>query len=282
MLKLSHVSKNFGGLSVLQDITFDVPAGTLFGLIGPNGAGKTTVFNLITGLVAPSSGVIDFNGQALQGRRSDHITRLGVARTFQNIRIFKEMSLLENVMVGMHSHLGYGALGWLLSTADFRHQESQARDQAQALLDSMGLGGKAQQVADNLSYGEQRKLELARALATKPKLLLLDEPVAGMNAHEKNELMLEILRIRERGYTIFLIEHDMRFVMQLCERIAVLNFGRIIAQGTPDEIQNNSEVIEAYLGRDDGSHDNGAASASLSSPAESRPRFSFLTAGGGV
>ena len=251
MLKLANVSKHFGGLAVLQDVSFDVPAGKVFGLIGPNGAGKTTVFNLITGLLAPSGGAIELQGQSLLGHAPHQITRRGIARTFQNIRIFKDMTLLDNVVVGMHSHLDYGVPGWLFSLPGFRAQEKRAREKAHELLGWVGLAAKAGDTADNLSYGDQRKLELARALATEPKLLLLDEPVAGMNTGEKVELMGEITNIAKRGYTIFMIEHDMRFVMGLCERIAVLNFGRIIAEGTPDEIKNNADVIEAYLGRED-------------------------------
>ena len=251
MLSLGRVSKRFGGLAVLQDVSFDVPAGSVFGLIGPNGAGKTTVFNLITGLLAPSGGGIALEGRSLVGVKPHQITRLGLARTFQNIRIFKEMTLLENVIVGMHAQLDYSVPGWLFALPGFRARERQAREKALELLSWVGLSAKAGDVADNLSYGDQRKLELARALATEPKLLLLDEPVAGMNTGEKVELMAQIAQIARRGYTIFMIEHDMRFVMGLCERIAVLNFGRIIAEGSPDEIKRNPDVIEAYLGRED-------------------------------
>ena len=251
MLKLSHVSKRFGGLSVLQDVSFEVPAGRVFGLIGPNGAGKTTVFNLITGLLAPSGGAIDLEGTSLLGMAPHQITRRGLGRTFQNIRIFKEMTLIDNVVVGMHAHLDYGVADWLLALPAFRGREAKARARAHELLAWVGLQAKADDLADNLSYGDQRKLELARALATEPKLLLLDEPVAGMNTGEKVELMRVIGEIAKRGFTVFMIEHDMRFVMGLCERIAVLNFGKIIAEGTPDEIKNNADVIEAYLGRDD-------------------------------
>ncbi|MBS0446265.1 MAG: ABC transporter ATP-binding protein [Proteobacteria bacterium] len=251
MLRLDKVSKHFGGLAVLQDVTFEVPAGSVFGLIGPNGAGKTTVFNLITGLLAPTGGTIALNGQSLVGMAPHRITRLGLGRTFQNIRVFKEMTLIENVVVGMHAHLGYGVPGFLFSLPGFRAEEQRARERAHELLTWVGLDAKADDIADELSYGEQRKLELARALATDPKLLLLDEPVAGMNTGEKVELMAEITRIAARGYTIFMIEHDMRFVMGLCRRIAVLNFGRIIAEGTPDEIKTDPDVIEAYLGRED-------------------------------
>lgn len=250
-LQLTSLSRHFGGLKVLQDVNLAIPKSGIFGLIGPNGAGKTTVFNLITGLLPPTGGRIEFNGQNLAGIKPHEITRLGIARTFQNIRIFKEMSLLENVMVGMHAHLAYGSFGLLAGTGLFRSEERRARERARELLSWVKLDHKALEKADNLSYGEQRKLELARALATNPKLLLLDEPVAGMNNSEKVELMVEIRNISARGYTIFMIEHDMRFVMGLCEDIAVLNFGRIIARGNPDAIRNDPQVIEAYLGRED-------------------------------
>ena len=250
-LKLDSLSRHFGGLKVLQDVNLEISQGGIFGLIGPNGAGKTTVFNLITGLLPPTSGRIEFNGQHLAGYKPHEITRLGIARTFQNIRIFKEMSLLENVMVGMHAHLKYGAFGLLAASGLFHSEERRARERARELLSWVRLDHKAADKADNLSYGEQRKLELARALATDPQLLLLDEPVAGMNSAEKVELMVEIRNISARGYTIFMIEHDMRFVMGLCEDIAVLNFGRIIARGNPDMIRNDPQVIEAYLGRED-------------------------------
>ncbi|MDB5817867.1 MAG: transporter ATP-binding protein [Rhizobacter sp.] len=251
MLELSNVSKHFGGLKVLQDVNIVVPDGSIFGLIGPNGAGKTTVFNLITGLQTPNGGTLTFNGESLVGKKPHEITRMGIARTFQNIRIFKEMTLLENVIVGSHSHLGYGAASLLFGTGAFRDQEKKARERALELLSWVRLDHKARDIADNLSYGDQRKLELARALATEPKLLMLDEPVAGMNSTEKVELMREIENIKARGFTIFMIEHDMRFVMGLCERIAVLNFGRIICEGGPEQVRNDPQVIEAYLGRDD-------------------------------
>ncbi|MGN6528563.1 MAG: ABC transporter ATP-binding protein [Burkholderiaceae bacterium] len=251
LLRLDGVSRHFGGLKVLQDVSFAVQPGTISGLIGPNGAGKTTVFNLITGLLPPSDGAITFDGESLVGRKPHQITRRGVARTFQNIRIFKEMTLLENVLVGTHRHLGYGVPGLLMSLPGFRAEERRARERARELLSWMKLDHKADDLADNLSYGAQRKLEIARALATEPRLLLLDEPVAGMNSTEKTELMREIVNIQGRGYTIFMIEHDMRFVMGLCEHISVLNFGRIIARGGPEQIRTDPQVIEAYLGRED-------------------------------
>jgi branched-chain amino acid transport system ATP-binding protein len=251
LLTMTGVSRHFGGLKVLQDVNLDVPQGGIFGLIGPNGAGKTTVFNLITGLLPTTSGTIRFEDRDLAGRKPYQITRGGIARTFQNIRIFKEMSLIDNVIVGMDSHLRYGAFGLLASSGLFRSEEKRARERARELLSWVKLDHKAGDVADNLSYGDQRKLELARALATEPKLLLLDEPVAGMNSTEKVDLMREIQNISARGYTIFMIEHDMRFVMGLCAEIAVLNFGRIIARGGPEQIRNDPQVIEAYLGRED-------------------------------
>jgi branched-chain amino acid transport system ATP-binding protein len=251
MLQFKNISKHFGGLQVLQDVNFNVPQGGIYGLIGPNGAGKTTVFNLITGLLQPSGGNILFEGRDIGNTPPHKITGLGMARTFQNIRIFKEMTLLENVVVGMHTHLNYGFGGLLLNLGKYRRVEQQARERAQELLSWVRLDHKADMLADSLSYGEQRKLEFARALATEPKLLLLDEPVAGMNPAEKTELMTEIVNIKQRGFSIFMIEHDMRFVMGLCDRIAVLNFGRIIAEGTPEQIKSNPEVIEAYLGKED-------------------------------
>ena len=251
MLQFDQISKQFGGLKVLQDVSFTVPQGGIFGMIGPNGAGKTTVFNLLTGLLKPTSGTIRFNDKDLGGVAPHRITEAGIARTFQNIRIFKEMTLQENVIVGMHAHLDYSVGALLLRLPSFKTREAQAQDRARELLSWVRLDHKAHLLAESLSYGEQRRLEFARALATEPKLLLLDEPVAGMNPSEKTELMAEIINIKQRGFTIFLIEHDMRFVMGLCDRIAVLNFGRIIAEGTPTEIKNNPEVIEAYLGKEE-------------------------------
>ncbi len=248
MFEIKNLSKNFGGLEILKDVSLSVQKGSISALIGPNGAGKTTVFNCITGLVKPDLGSIQLEGQELIGRASHQVTRLGVARTFQNIRIFKEMTLLENVLVGMHSHLDYRSKDWLLTSSRFQQQEKQARDAAYELLSLFQLHHQHANTAQSLSYGEQRQLEFARALATKPDLLLLDEPVAGMNRTEKTGLMKEIELIRQRGVTVFLIEHDMRFVMELCDHITVLNFGQVIAEGTPEVIKHHPGVIEAYLG----------------------------------
>ncbi|MBP7565348.1 MAG: ABC transporter ATP-binding protein [Burkholderiaceae bacterium] len=248
---MDNVSCAFGGLRVLEGVNLKIPEGSVFGLIGPNGAGKTTAFNLVSGVYQPTGGSIKLFGQDIQGRATHEITRLGIGRTFQNIRLFREMTILENVMVGMHGALKYNPAEILLRMPRFRTAEREARDRARELLGWVGLDGLADELAENLSYGNQRKLELARALATSPRILMLDEPVAGMNSGEKMDLMREIEAIAKRGYTIFLIEHDVRFVMSLCSEIAVLNFGRIIAQGQPEQIRNDPQVIEAYLGRED-------------------------------
>jgi branched-chain amino acid transport system ATP-binding protein len=251
MLTLSSLTKNFGGLQVLQEISLTVPERGIFGLIGPNGAGKTTVFNLITGLLTPSSGTIEFHGQALNGLPPHQITRRGIARTFQNIRIFKEMSLTENVLVAMGRQARYSALRVILPSSSLREAQHREHSEAKELLARVGLADKSEFLAGRLSYGEQRRLEIARALATAPKLLLLDEPAAGMNGAEKQQLMEEIVKLEEQGLSVLIIEHDMRFVMGLCREIAVLNFGRLIAQGAPEAIRANPDVVEAYLGEDD-------------------------------
>jgi branched-chain amino acid transport system ATP-binding protein len=252
MLTLSSVSKSFGGLRVLEQIDLTIPERGIFGLIGPNGAGKTTLFNLVSGLLRPTAGTIRLAGHRLDGMAPFRIARLGVARTFQNIRVFKDMTLRENVLVAMGEHSQYRAISVLLPLPHLRAAELSEHQTARRLLSRVGLADKAELIARTLSYGEQRRLELARALATEPKVLLLDEPAAGMNAVEKQQLMAEIVRLDQAGLSIVIIEHDMRFVMGLCRRIAVLNFGRVIAQGTPDEIRANPEVIEAYLGRENG------------------------------
>jgi branched-chain amino acid transport system ATP-binding protein len=253
MLSLAAVSMNFAGLQVLQEVNLVIPERGIFGLIGPNGAGKTTVFNLITGLLRPSGGAIEFLGSRIDGLAPFRITRAGIARTFQNIRVFKEMTLLENVLIAMGDHPRYRALSALLPWYHYREAEQRERETARTLLAKVVLADKADVLAGTLSYGEQRRLEIARALATQPKLLLLDEPAAGMNSVEKQQLMEEIVKLDKNGLTIVIIEHDMRFIMGLCKQIAVLNFGRLIAQGNPDQIRRHPQVMEAYLGSDEDS-----------------------------
>ncbi len=250
-LSIQSVSKHFGGLAVLTDVNLVIPKGGIFGLIGPNGAGKTTLFNLMTGILSADTGSVRFRGESISGMAPHQITKRGLSRTFQNIRLFKEMTLIENVTVGMHGRLGYGLLDAVCRSARFRRVEDSARERARELLEWVSLADKGEALAESLSYGDQRKLELARALAAEPSLLLLDEPVAGMNSVEKLVLMKEIRHIASRGYTVLLIDHDMKFVMGLCQRIAVLNFGKIIAEGTGEVIRRHPGVIEAYLGRDD-------------------------------
>ena len=257
MLTLTSVTKRFGGLSVLQELDLTIPERGIFGLIGPNGAGKTTVFNLITGLLRPSAGSIEFRGRRLDHLAPYQITKQGVARTFQNIRIFKDMTLLENVLVALGDHPRYGALSILLPTRGYRQARMREEESAREQLARVGLAPKAQLMAGTLSYGEQRRLEIARALATAPKLLLLDEPAAGMNSAEKQLLMEEIVKLGDSGLSILIIEHDMGFVMGLSQQIAVLNFGKLIAQGTPEAIRANPDVIEAYLGSEDGNGSTG-------------------------
>jgi branched-chain amino acid transport system ATP-binding protein len=251
MLKLTSVSLSFGGLEVLQGVDLSVPERGIFGLIGPNGAGKTTAFNLITGLLKPESGTIEFSGKLINGWLPHRITRAGIARTFQSIRIFKEMSLLENVMIAFGGRPRYSAASVVFRHASYRLAEERDMERARVLLDKVGLGEKAGHPAGSLSYGEQRRLEIARALATEPKLLLLDEPAAGMNGVEKQQLVDEIAKLHDSGLAILIIEHDMSVIMGLCHEITVLNFGRVIAHGLPEEIRANPAVIEAYLGSDE-------------------------------
>ena len=251
MLALASISMSFGGLQVLQDVTLTVPERGIFGLIGPNGAGKTTVFNLITGVLVPDAGTIEFSGRRLNGMRPHRITRSGIARTFQNIRVFNEMTLIENVLVALGGRSNHGVINVLLPWSGHREVERQDREAARALLAKVGLADKSERWAGTLSYGEQRRLEIARALATAPKLLLLDEPASGMNSVEKGQLIDEILRLYDGGLSILIIEHDMSVIMGLCHEITVLNFGSVIGRGTPDEIRKNPEVVEAYLGQDD-------------------------------
>ena len=249
LLDVTHLSISFGGLKAVDDFNIQIKKGELYGLIGPNGAGKTTVFNLLTGVYKPGAGSIVLDGTNITGKHTVEINKAGIARTFQNIRLFKDLSVRDNVKAGLHNHYRYSTIAGILRLPSYQKTEKAMDEKTMELLKVFDLEEVSEVKASNLPYGQQRKLEIARALATEPKLLLLDEPAAGMNPNETQELMETIRFVRDHfGMTILLIEHDMKLVSGICEYLYVLNFGRLLAEGTPSEVLSNPEVVTAYLG----------------------------------
>ena len=251
LLEVKDLTMKFGGLTAVENLSFEVNKGELVSLIGPNGAGKTTVFNVLTGLYTPTEGTAVFNGEKLFGNSPQQIVKMGIARTFQNLRLYSSLRVIENVMVGDHVNVDYNFFDLLFRTPKFRKEEKETVEKALKILDMVGLSERRDQYADSLPYGEQRRLEIARAIATDAKLLLLDEPAAGMNPAESAHLMEFIRSLLKLGFSVLMIEHDMNIVMNISDRIYVLDFGKLIAQGKPEEIAKNPRVIEAYLGGGD-------------------------------
>jgi branched-chain amino acid transport system ATP-binding protein len=250
VLSIQNMTHYFGGLKAVSEFSYDIPEGVIYGLIGPNGSGKTTIFNLVTGIYTPTAGKILFNGGAINGLKPFRIVHKGIARTFQNLRIFNNLTVIDNIRVARHFTTKSGIFQTFLRLPSFKEEEAKVRDEAMGLISLMNLSNRATEMAKNLPYGELRRLEIARALATKPKLILLDEPAAGMNPKETEDLMKLIQRVRDEfKVTIFLIEHHMKFVMGICEHVKVIDFGTTIAEGRPAEVTKEAKVLEAYLGR---------------------------------